>query len=169
MKRIAVVIAFEGFRDEELFVPYSGLSEEFDVKVFSSKKGLATGKLGGTFMVNNVIEDIVPEDFDALILVGGPGGYSYLDNLTLKEIINNFYSSNRLVSAICMAPLLLAGAGILDGKKATVFHGDAEKIKMNKGVIYTAREVEVDGNIITADGALAAQSFTKNIREYLNG
>ncbi len=168
MKKIAIVIAFVGFRDEEFFVPYKDLSNGFDVHVFSSQKGEAKGKLGGSFVVNNLIEDINPMDFDALLFVGGPGGYSYLGNLCLKEIINEFNSLNKLVSAICMAPLILAEAGILVGKKATVFIAEKDKM-VSMGVVYTGKEVEIDGNIITADGAESSQKFSKKIREYLHG
>ncbi|MDD4526941.1 MAG: DJ-1/PfpI family protein [Candidatus Margulisbacteria bacterium] len=169
MKRIAIVIAFAGFRDEEFFVPYNDLIKDFNVQVFSSQRGLAKGKLEGTFMVENLLEEIVPEKFDCLMLIGGPGGYAYLENENLKEIIRAFYSLNKLVSAICMAPLILAEAGVLDNKKVTVFLGEADRIKQVKGIHYTGKDVQIDGNIITADGASSAGAFSKKVREYLNG
>jgi protease I len=166
--RIAFVIAFVGFRDEEFFIPYNDLSKEFEVHVFSTQKGEARGKLGGVFSISKVIDDIIVENFDALLLVGGPGGYTYLGNQLLYNIINKFYSLNKLVSAICMAPLILAEAGIMNGKRATVFIGDKDSF-ISKGVVYTGNYVEVDGNVITADGATSSESFSKKIREYLHG
>ncbi|GAJ17159.1 unnamed protein product, partial [marine sediment metagenome] len=65
-------------------------------------------------------------------------------------------------SAICIAPVTLANAGILDKKKATVFRSEVKAIK-RKGAIYTGKVVEVDGNIITAEGPQAAEEFGKTI------
>ncbi|MEI7942375.1 MAG: DJ-1/PfpI family protein [Candidatus Riflemargulisbacteria bacterium] len=168
MKRIAIVIAFNGFRDEEFFVPYNDLSNGFDVQVFSTQIGEANGKLGGIFLVSHTIQDIEVDKFDALMLIGGPGGYTYLGNLILQDIINKFYSLKKLVSAICMAPLILAEAGIMNGKRATVFIGDKDRF-ISKGVVYTGRDVEMDGNIITADGAGSSEFFSNKVREYLHG
>ena len=168
MKSIAIVIAFNGFRDEEFFIPYNDLSDGFNLQVFSSQIGEAKGKFGGKFLISNIIEEIIPEQFEALMLIGGPGGYSYLGNPFLKEIIIKFNCLNKLVSAICMAPMILAESGIMKGKKATVFLAEKDNF-INKGVIYTGNDVEVDGNIITADGAESAEVFSKKVREYLYG
>jgi putative intracellular protease/amidase len=53
-------------------------------------------------------------------------------------------------------------AGILDKKKATVFRSEVKAIK-RKGAIYTGKAVEVDGNIITAEGPQAATEFGQTI------
>jgi protease I len=168
MKKLAIIIAFHGFRDEEFFLPYNYLSSYFDLHVFSSEKGEAKGKLGGVFIVQNIIEELLPNQFDGLVMIGGPGGYKYLGDESLKNIIIQFDLDRKLLSAICMAPLILAEAGVLKGKNATVFSGEKEKIE-NYGVIYTDNDVEQDGNIITADGPNSSEKFAHKIKEYFNG
>jgi protease I len=76
----------------------------------------------------------------------------------------NLASSARdqdvIVGAICLAPKILANAGILEGKNATVFP-DSESIAYleSKGATYTEEEVPRDGNIITASGPEASEAF----------
>jgi len=54
--------------------------------------------------------------------------------------------------------------GILKGKKATSFPGEAELIR-NKGGIHTGKGLERDGNIITANGSHSAKIFGEAILE----
>lgn len=168
MKKIAMVIAFTEFRDEEFFIPYNYWLDEFSVTVFSSQKGEAVGKLGGKFYVENVISEIHVDEFEAIVFIGGAGGYSYLGNKELKALINEFNNQGKLVAAICMAPLILAEAGILKGKKATVFVAEKERLE-SLGAKYTGHVVEQDDNIITGNGPLAVELFSKKIKEYING
>jgi len=69
---------------------------------------------------------------------------------------------DRLIFAICIAPVTLINAGMLDSKKATVFRSEVNAIK-RKGGIYTGKAVEVDGNIITAEDPQAAEEFGQTI------
>jgi len=65
-----------------------------------------------------------------------------------------------VVGAICIAPGILARAGILKGRKATVFPSEIEALKRN-GAFYTALPVVIDGRIVTASGPEAAEEFGK--------
>ena len=75
-----------------------------------------------------------------------------------------FFEDKKLVSAICVAPAILANAGILKDKKVTGWSGVKEVLEAN-GAIYTGRPVQVDGNIITADGPSSAQEFGETIAQ----
>ena len=72
----------------------------------------------------------------------------------------------HLLAAICIAPSILANAGLLEGKKVTSYSSEASNIK-SKGANYTSRPVEQDGKIITADGPGSAKAFGKAIAEAL--
>lgn len=168
MKRIAIVIAFEGFRDEELLVPYQLLTEhDFEITVYSSQIGLARGKLGARFQVDADLNTLDTGTIEALVFIGGPGGYGYIGHPKIDELAQSAYAQNKLVAAICMAPLLLGHAGLLEGRKSTVFAGDKERL-IEYGAIYTGAAVEMDGQIITADGPTSAQAFAQAIEDYLN-
>lgn len=68
----------------------------------------------------------------------------------------------KIVSAICFAPVILANAGLLKEKKATVAGTQAKNIR-DKGAIYTGPGVTVDGNIITANAPKASRLFGQTI------
>lgn len=62
--------------------------------------------------------------------------------------------------------MTLANAGILSGKKATVFTSEEGKLK-DKGAECTGRSVERDGSLITANGPKAAREFGNAIAQAL--
>lgn len=87
---------------------------------------------------------------DALILPGGIPGSNHLNTCTrLKELILQMYAEEKLICAVCAAPMVLGGLGLLKGKKATCFpYFEPTMI----GAIPTDNGVEQDGNIITCKG-----------------
>jgi protease I len=70
------------------------------------------------------------------------------------------------VSAICLAPVTLANAGLLLGKRATAYPS-AEGFLEWKGAIYTGRPVEIAGTIVTASGPEAVEEFARAIAELM--
>jgi 4-methyl-5(b-hydroxyethyl)-thiazole monophosphate biosynthesis len=71
-----------------------------------------------------------------------------------------------VVSAICAAPLVLGGLGLLQGKQATCYPGFEDTMK---GASYTAAKVTVDGNIFTACGPAAAWELGFTFVEHFCG
>lgn len=171
-KKAVMVIAFRNFRDAEYFVPRQILEKAgVEVKTASKKFGLAMGAEGGDVTVDLLVKDIKPADFDALIFVGGPGCLESLDNEQSYRLAKDAVLSNKILAAICIAPLILANAGVLGGKRATVWSAplDKKQIKFleERGAIYMPRPVALDGKIVTADGPGAAAEFGEKIVELL--
>jgi len=171
-KKIAMIIAFRSFRDEEYFIPKEEFEKGgFEVVTVSSEKGTAIGASGGDANVDILMEDLNVEDYDAIVFVGGPGAYKYIDNKEAHRIAKEAIEHNKVLAAICIAPAILARAGVLEGKKATVWSNildkSAVKILEENGVIYEEKPVVQDGKIITANGPQAARDFAKKIIEAL--
>ena len=124
--------------------------------------GLAKGKLGMLAQVDMTIKDINPAELDAVIFVGGPGSYGYHEDQEAHRIAKETISAGKILGGICAASGTLAFAGVLKNKKATSFPGVSEILKSH-GAHYTAKGVEVDGNIITADGPESAAKFGEEI------
>ncbi|MFA6170786.1 MAG: DJ-1/PfpI family protein [Candidatus Margulisiibacteriota bacterium] len=159
MKKALFIIAFEKFRDEEYQQPREELEKAgIGVTVASTRLGTATGKLGLKTKVDLLLDDVQAADYDALVLVGGPGCYDYYEDERVLNLVRAFNLAGKVTAGICSAAAILGIAGILKGKKATVFPGEAERLKA-AGAIYNARGLEVDGNIITADGPGNARRF----------
>jgi len=162
-KKVLMIIASNDFRDEELFKPRElFIKEGMEVVLASSSLETSRGMLGGTAKPDILISEVRVEEFDVIVFVGGMGASEYWDDPIAREIVKKAVSLDKLICAICIAPVTLANAGILEGKKATVFPSEANRLK-NKGVIYTGKDVEVDGNIITAKGPQVANEFGKTI------
>ena len=167
-KRVVMIIAPEGFRDEELIEPQGILYDRgAEVKVASKSLETAKGMLGVQVKPDLLVSDIKVEEWDAIILVGGAGSGVYWDDSLLHSMLNEAVKQNKIVGAICIAPVTLANAGILAGKKATVYSSETQKL-VDKGAECTGKDVERDGNVITASGPPAAKRFGEALAEALS-
>jgi len=90
----------------------------------------------------------------------------YWDDPVAHAVAQEAVAQGKVLAAICIAPTTLAKAGVLQGKKATVFSSEAEELKAC-GANYTGTSVERDGLIITADGPKAAVEFAEEITRAL--
>jgi protease I len=171
-KKAVMLIAFRDFRDAEYFVPKEVLEKAgIEVKTASNKKGIAIGADGGEVLVDLLVPEIQVEKFDAIIFVGGPGALSNLDNEDSYKVAKEAVEQNKVLAAICISPVILAKARVLEGKKATVWHSPLDKsgikILEENGVHFEDKPVVIDGNLITANGPGAAQEFGEKIVEAL--
>jgi protease I len=170
-KKAVMIIAFRDFRDVEYFVPKEILEKAgIEVKTASNKMGTAIGADGGDTNVDLLVSQINVSDFDVIIFVGGPGCLDALDNEDSYRVCREAISQNKVLAAICISPVILAKAGVLKGKKATVWNDFTKtqaKILEKEGAIFEDKPVVVDGKIITANGPGAAEEFGKAILELL--
>jgi protease I len=166
-ERAVMIIAFEGFRDEEYAEPKKVLEGAgIEVSTSSSKVGVARGKLGMSAKVDLALKDVHVPDYDAVIFVGGPGSYDYFDDPVAQGIAKEAVKENKILASICAASSILANAELLKGVKATCFPGESSNLK-SKGARYSPSGLEVDGKIITADGPKHARQFGEAIVKVL--
>lgn len=162
-KKAVMLIAQDGFQDDELFRPKEVLEKNgIAVTVASSSLTEAKGMNGGKFMPQVLLGDVQTGDFDAVVFIGGSGAAQYLDNPQAHKLARDAAAQGKIVGAICIAPRILANAGVLKGRRATVYPTEGGKLK-DAGVNYTAMPVEIDGEIITADGPDSAVRFGEEI------
>lgn len=167
-KKIVMIAAHRDFRDEEYFVPREILENAgIEVKTASDQKGTALGADGGEVEVDLLVSEINPADFDGVVFIGGPGCLKYLDNENSYKVAREAFSQNRVLAAICISPVILAKAGLFEGKRVTVWSSPMDKsqikiLKENKA-IYRSDDVAADGRIITASGPQAAKKFGEAI------
>ena len=102
-----------------------------------------------------------------MILPGGiPGTPNLAASETVCSLVRAFHDAGRLVAAICAAPTVLGGLGLLEGKRATCYPGCEGDLG---GADYSDAEVIRDGNIITGSALGAAIPFALEIIAYLEG
>jgi len=171
-EKIVMIVAFKDFKDEEYFVP-RGIFDKAgaEVKVASNELGKAQGIDGGEVNVDIKTSNVNVSDFDVIVFIGGSGAPDNLDNQDSYKIAQDAVAQNKLLTAICISPAILAKAGVLNNKKATVWtsvlNNDAKKILEENGAIYQKDAVVQDGNIITGNGPEAAQEFAEKILDVL--
>ncbi len=163
MKKIVFVVAPEVFRDEEYVEPKNILEKAgVNVTTASTVIGEIYGKIKIKAYSQMLVKDIRVEDFDGIFFVGGNGASVYFEDKIAHDIAKSFYDNGKIVGAICIAPVILANAGLLNGKNATVFPSGADILKQN-GANYTGKDVEIDGKIITGNGPEAAKLFGETL------
>lgn len=158
-KKVVMIIANKNFRDEELLHTKAVLEGQgAKVTVASSSMNTAKGMLGATADPDVLYNQVKVQDYDAVVFVGGSGATEYWNDPTAHSIAKACVNNSKILGAICIAPVTLANAGLLSGKKATVWSSEVDKLKA-KGADYTGTDVEEDGQIITADGPTSARKF----------
>ena len=166
-KTVALVIAEKVFRDEEYQAPKEIL-ESAGIKVLtvSTTLGKAVGKLGLEVTPDLLLKDLNAAEIDALIFIGGGGSSQYFEDPLAHGVAREFYQRGKIIGAICIAPVILAKAGLLKDKRATVSPSGAGELKAN-GAIYHGNELESDGRIITGRDVDAAANFGKELLRML--
>ncbi len=162
-KKVVMIIAEKNFRDEELLEPKKILEEEgASVTLSSTALRTATGMFGAKVTPDILVSEVKVDEYDAIIFVGGAGASQYWNDSTAYSIAGETVQKNKILCAICIAPVTLANAGVLSGKKTTVWESERAKLEA-KGASYTRNPVEIAGKIITASGPQAAQEFGRAI------
>lgn len=168
-KRVVMVVAHRDFRDEELLKPKALLEKAgARVTVASSSLEPATGALGAQVTPAVLLKDVDAGEYEAVVFIGGPGAKEYWDDSTAHALARAGVEQGKVVAAICLAPVTLANAGLLDGKRATVWKTESGRLRA-QGADYTGAAVEMDGRLITSNGPEAAEAFGQAIADALAG
>jgi len=186
-KRIAVIAA-DGFEEIELTGPvwyFKALGAQVDIVApkftpFPAQYGLSTPEMAkdhimaiqyinpvGWIKVDRRANDIKVSDYDAVFI---PGGAWNPDNLRYDKdvirFIREFNQSGKLIAAICHAPLVLASANILKGRKLTGFWNIQSDLT-NAGGQVLEQPVVVDGNLVTSRHPIDVADFSVAVKDWL--
>jgi protease I len=186
-KKIAVLAA-DGFEEIELLGPvwyFRALGAQVDIVApkynpAPARYGLVQPDMAKTHImaiqylqpvgwvkVDRTADRIRVNDYDAIFI---PGGAWNPDNLRYdKDVIRyvqDFNKSGKLIAAICHAPVVLASADILKGKKLTGYWNIQIDLKNAGGIVLEA-PVVTDGNLITSRHPIDVAEFSRAVEQWL--
>jgi protease I len=186
-KKIAVIAA-DGFEEIELLGPvwyFRELGAQVDIVApkynpAPARYGLIQPEMAKTHImaiqylqpvgwvkVDRTADQVKVSDYDAVFI---PGGAWNPDNLRYDKdvirFIQDFNSSGKLIAAICHAPVVLASADILKGKKLTGYWNIQVDLK-NAGGIVEEAPVVTDGNLITSRHPIDVADFSRAVEQWL--
>ena len=182
MNKKVLLFAPQGFEDIELaaFTDILGWTRALkevtpvDLVITAFKKNICS-KHNLTIKAHQMIKEINPYDYQALIIPGGfnDAGYTEVYNKKVLDLIRSIYENGGIIATMCVGSLAVAKTGILKGKKATTYSSskrhDNLQILRDCGAIPVKRRIVVTDRIITNRGPDTAIEVAFKLLEMLNG
>jgi 4-methyl-5(b-hydroxyethyl)-thiazole monophosphate biosynthesis len=126
---------------------------------------IVRGARGVKLIADMKMDDVNFDKYDGMILVGGDPGWKNLSmSKRIMDAVRKYHGSKKTLAAICAAPCILAKAGVLADKRATVYPGLERDIPRPR-----SDKVVADGHIITSQGPGTAVDFALKIVEMVEG
>lgn len=167
-KTICILLA-NGFEESEAIIPADLLKRLGVNVVFASISDdiEVSGTHGFKFVADTTIDKITPDDFDVLMLPGGlPGTTNLRDSDKVVSLLQQSDKKDKIIAAICAAPIVLKDSGIADNKIITGYPS-CEQFSKKHRFSFTGNDVEIDGRVITAKALGKAHLFAFAIAKAL--
>jgi protein deglycase len=167
MKRVLIPLA-PGFEDLEA-VTLTDLLRRAGIEVVTAglHEGLIQGARGLRVEPEASLDAVMEADFDMVVLPGGLPGSEHLKNdARVQAVLKRLAAAGKYTAAICAAPMALAQAGLLDGRRVTSYPGVIERIAP-PGSRYVGDAVVIDGKVVTSRGPGTAMDFALTLIELL--
>ena len=131
------------------------------------KPGIVKASRGVQLMPDTVLDAALLDDYDMVVLPGGMPGASHLkEDARILELLKKMAAAGKYTAAICAAPMVLAEAGVLEGRQATSYPGFLDGMP---GVSVSTEAVVQDGKVLTSRGPGTAMDFALALVEVLSG
>lgn len=173
MKKTILFVILQQYADWEAAYIASAINMlcqgQYDIKTVSLSKDFVQS-IGGFKVLPDYDISSVPNDYEALILIGGMT-WRNENSKQVKTLVNDCLQKQKILGGICDASAFLATTGALNNVNHT--SNDLNDLKQWAGSIYTAENKYIskqavrDKNIITANGT-ATMEFAKEILFALN-
>lgn len=159
MSKKVYVFLTDGFEEIEALTPVDILRRAGLVVTMVSITGniMVTGARNIVVKADVLFDDATFDDAELLLLPGGPGTDSLNKHLGMKTVVKRHADCGKLLAAICAAPKILGGLGLLNGKRATCYPGVEQFLE---GATIIPSPVVEDGMFVTANGVGAALEFS---------
>jgi transcriptional regulator GlxA family with amidase domain len=151
-----VIFLFDNYTALDVIGPYEVLTRMPGSKIYFAglNKEIYKDSYGLGLKADYSIHDI--SEADILLIPGGFGIDILLKNSELLEWIRNIDKTSNYTTSVCAGSLLLAEAGLLDGKKCTTHWGRKKQLRTYNVIVGDNYERYIqDGKFITSAGVSA--------------
>lgn len=129
--------------------------------------GVVKASRGVQLVPDLTLDSALQDDYDMVVLPGGMPGAAHLKaDPRILQLLKDMAAAGKYTAAICAAPMVLAEAGVLDGRQATSYPGFLDALP---GVTVSAAAVVLDGKVLTSRGPGTAMDFALALVETLAG
>ncbi|MFF6995803.1 DJ-1/PfpI family protein [Streptomyces sp. NPDC008313] len=152
--QVAIVL-YPGFTSLDVIGPYEVLGRLPDTEVVfvAERPGIVRNDLRGLSVDVAASLSDVP-DPDVVLIGGGPGQTEQMSDGDLHEWLRTVDRTSAWTTSVCTGSLILAAAGVLDGRRATSHWAALEQLR-EFGVTPSDERVVIDGHYATAAGVSA--------------
>ncbi|HLE14010.1 MAG TPA: DJ-1/PfpI family protein [Anaerolineales bacterium] len=126
-------------------------------------------KMGHNFALNATFAEIMPEEYDALLISGGRGPEYLRLNPRVLEIVRHFFETDKPVAAVCHGPQVLTAAGVVRGRRISAYPAVGPEITVAGGeyIPIPVDQAFVDGKLVTAPAWPAHPAWLAKFLEVL--
>lgn len=159
----AYILLEDGFEEMEALITVDVLRRAgIEALLVGMKHHEVIGSHGIKVIVDQMFDG---ELVDLVVLPGGlPGAKNLRDDAVVIDYIQEMDKNNRLIGAICAAPIVLNKAGIIKGKHITSYPSFKDEFADS---IYLEHEVVEDNHIITSRGPGTTFAFALTLARCL--
>lgn len=118
MDKVALLI-FPTFSEFEITVATAVLRHAYEIISVSLSDSPITSEAGLIFQPHQTINDLVLEDYQALLIPGASDASSIMDEPSVHDLVRQMDQQKKLIAAICAGPIILAKAGVLENRPYT--------------------------------------------------
>lgn len=138
-----------------------------DVVTAGLEAGSVKASRGVQLVPDTTLDAALADDYDMVVLPGGmPGAANLKADARILELLKRMAAADKYTGAICAAPMVLAEAGVLAGRRATSYPGFLDGIA---DVAIVDAPVVQDGRLLTSRGPGTAMDFALTLVEVLAG
>ena len=145
-------LIYDGIAPLDIIGPFEVLGRVPDVRsLFVGAKAGPCRTQGGSLalIADHAIADVTRPDI--IVVPGGPGADDMAANPEVTEWVRAVHATTKWTTSVCTGSLILGGAGILKGLRATT-HWRGFDALAGFGALPVRERVVTDGKVITAAG-----------------
>lgn len=149
------ILLYDGFTALDCIGPYEVLSRlpNADVRFVSVAGGVVRTDTRALAVATESTIDDVPSP-DIVLVPGGPGDEGAADDARVLDWLRRAHETTRWTTSVCTGSIVLAAAGLLDGREATTHWASYDRLRA-RGARPVARRFVREGKIVTAAGVSA--------------